>query len=208
MNFLPIVIVLLLSLFFNKALGGGFLLKIFSPAWLNIYHIKIDNWKNYYKYSNNFNYNFNYFPLHIDYSDNGKTSTIRHWPTEIILPINHIFKLLISSVTTSADYYHPCEWGPRPQSHRENIDWLKLILSIWLVNWTELTNHIEKINLSQSMFSRCDWGPNHFKLWAYPCWIEIAGILYMTIWPSSGESGMETAVSVDFMETVFFGVCY
>ena len=45
--------------------------------------------------------------IDIDYSDNGKTWTIIHWPTEIILPTNHIFRLLRSSAVTSANYYYP-----------------------------------------------------------------------------------------------------
>ena len=35
--------------------------------------------------------------IDIDYSDNGKTWTIIHWPTEIIEATNHIFRLLRSS---------------------------------------------------------------------------------------------------------------
>ena len=45
--------------------------------------------------------------LDIDYSDNGKTWTIIHWPTEIIVATNHIFRLLRSSAVTSANYYYP-----------------------------------------------------------------------------------------------------
>ena len=45
--------------------------------------------------------------IDIDYSDNGKTWTIIHWPTEIILATNHIFRLLRSSAVTSANYYYP-----------------------------------------------------------------------------------------------------
>ena len=53
----------------------------------------------------------------------------------------------------------------RPESDRENMDWLKLTFSIWLANWTELTNHIAKIDLSQSMCSLSDLSLKETHRW-------------------------------------------
>ena len=47
--------------------------------------------------------------IDISYSDNDKIWTLIHWSTEIILATNHIFRLLRSSATASANYYHPCD---------------------------------------------------------------------------------------------------